>query len=284
MDGTYWFKNSWRVSINSKYITTTEIGFELHHPLFDATILKQGAQLIHFQPKGSDPLLWSAELSTFEKGKAFRGGIPLCWPWFGKVGSPSHGFARIVEWSMVSHVESEESIQLVFELSDSEMTRALWPYTFTAQLEMNLGRDVALSLHIDAAKESSGALHTYFECNNVNDTTVTGLGSQYNDSLQNGKSCVSTVDALQVSYAVDRIYTQPETQTILKENEHSVSISHKNHSDVVVWNPWKEGTEKLSDMNEDDYAHMLCVESARITKPFQSKDSLHLKIHLETLH
>lgn len=119
MVGIFWCKNSWRVSINAHSIKNTEIGFELHHPLFDATILRQGAQLIHFQPKGGKPLFWSAELSTFEKGKAFRGGIPLCWPWFGKAGNPAHGFARILEWDLIRHKGSKEGMQLVFELHDS---------------------------------------------------------------------------------------------------------------------------------------------------------------------
>ncbi|ARU48621.1 D-hexose-6-phosphate mutarotase [Sulfurospirillum diekertiae] len=281
MVGTYWYKNSWRASINTHYLTTTALGFELHHPLFDATILKQGAQLIHFQPKEGEPLFWCADLSTFEKGKAFRGGIPLCWPWFGKAGIPSHGFARIVEWTLLSHVANEEGIKLVFELSDSMTTRAIWPYAFNAHLTMVLGKEVALSLHVKADKESTAALHSYFTCKQIDDVNVTGLGLTYIDALLGGKPCEEVKTPLHVNRAIDRIYTRPDAKTILQEKERTITITHENHSDVVVWNPWLEGSEKLSDMNENDYTKMLCIESARITKPLKCDDRLHVTIHVE---
>ena len=259
-------------------MTITERGFELHHPLFDAFILKQGAQLIHFQPKGSEPLLWSASLSTFEKGKAFRGGIPLCWPWFGKAGNPSHGFARLLEWEMVHYTESEESIALVFELRDSAMTRSLWPYAFTTQLEMTLGHGIELSLHVNAEKESTAALHTYVACKHIDDIKIFGLGSAYNDALQNAKPCECQHEMLYIDQAIDRIYTKPEATTRLEDNDRTISISHENHSDVVVWNPWKEGVAKLADMHQDDYEKMLCIETARISKPLSTQDYVKVAI------
>lgn len=283
MAGICWFKNLWRASIKAQYLQENDISFEIHHPLFDATILKQGAQLIHFQPKGGEPLLWSAELSTFEKGKAFRGGIPLCWPWFGKEGTPSHGFARIVAWNVASYIENEKSVQLVFELCDSPSTRAIWPYAFRTHLTMTLGEDVELSLHVNAEKESTAALHSYFTCKDINDVTLTGLSGTYKDALQDGKLCHDAKTALHVNHAVDRIYTHPEAKTMLCEKERRVWMAHENHSDVVVWNPWFEGSAKLSDMQEGDFTKMLCIETARITHPLKAQDSLHVKIHSEPL-
>ena len=279
MVGICWCKNSWRASINAHSIKKTEIGFELSHPLFDAIILKQGAQLIHFQPKGGEPLLWSASLATFEKGKAFRGGIPLCWPWFGKAGSPSHGFARIVEWEMVHCRESEESIALTFELRDTPATRLIWPYAFTTRLEMCLGKEgVKLSLHVDAQSESTAALHTYFRCHTIEDVSMLGLGSAYMDALHHGVVCESQSAMLCINQAIDRIYTQPEVKTSLQERKRVIDVTHNNHSDVVVWNPWKEGAEKLVDMHNDDYKHMLCIETARISKPLSIHDHLEVTI------
>lgn len=274
MVGISWCKNWWRVSISTPYITLTPLGFELRHPLFDATILKQGAQLIAFQPKKGKPLLWSADISTFEKGKAFRGGIPLCWPWFGKAGSPSHGFARLLEWELLGYDVHEEGVRLCFELRDSLETRALWDYAFTLHLEMKLSHDVEISLHIDAEKESTGALHTYVACHDIHTTMITGLGRHYRDALQGGVVCETSHEPLSLHKAVDRIYTQPEPVTSLEE----VRIHHENHSDVVLWNPWSEGEVMLKDMQKNDYAHMICIESARISRPFTCKDSLHVKL------
>lgn len=250
----------------------------LHHPLFEAKVLTQGAQLIHFQAKGEEPLLWSAKLETFEKGKAFRGGIPLCWPWFNKMGTPSHGFARIMEWELTHKKESSEGIELVFELKSSAKTLALWPYAFHAKVLMKLGKSVEVSLHVKADKESTGALHTYFRCKDVQKVSVSGLGAVYTDSLQEGTLCHSEDEALHVRKNVDRIYTQPEEQTLLCEGENTLGISHEGHSDVVVWNPWEEGAQVIADMHNDDYLNMLCIETAKITKPLEKEAVLHVRI------
>ncbi len=278
MDGIYWYNDWWRASINVQYLTQNDLFCEIHHPLFDATILIQGAQLIHFQPKDGKPFLWSAKRSTFQKGKAFRGGIPLCWPWFGKAVSPSHGFARIVEWEMAQYHESEEGVQLVFELHDSAFTRSLWDFAFSVRLEMNLGSAVELDLHVNAEKESTAALHTYFACKDIHDVTVMGLGDVYNDALHAGMVCKDEAPVLHVRHEVDRIYTSPEATTLLCEGDRTLSITHENHSDVVVWNPWREGERNFADMKEGDYTHMLCIESARISKPLACEDRLHVTI------
>ena len=43
--------------------------------------------------------------SLFAENKPIRGGVPICFPWFGpREGdpkSPAHGFARLTDWSVV---------------------------------------------------------------------------------------------------------------------------------------------------------------------------------------
>jgi len=264
--------------------TFNSMSIHLHHPLFDAIILRQGAQLIHFQPKGEKALLWFAALSTFKKGKAFRGGIPLCWPWFGSTKIPSHGFARLVEWTLCLHHESDAGVHLVFELRDSAITRAFWPHAFIATLEMKLGQDVSLHFHVTSEEASTAALHAYFTCNEIRDVEIIGLGDSYTDSLQLGAACTCHDKILHVNQPIDRIYTHPQDTLFLKEHERTVSLFPKNHSDIVVWNPWIEGAKKLFDMQEDDYTHMFCVETARISKPLQREDSLQVTLHCEHSH
>lgn len=257
----------------------TDSFISLSHPLFDAIILRQGAQLIHFQPKNVSPFLWSAKLSTFEKGKAFRGGIPICWPWFGKEGTPSHGFARLMEWQLIENSKSEAGITLCFELTDSPMTRLLWPYAFRATLKMQLTEEINLSLHVNAEHESTAALHTYLTCKNIFDVDIEGLGAVYKDALQNGTLCESKTKSLHVTEGIDRVYTMPHQTTVVSDSTTRLQLSHEHHSDVVVWNPWKEGSANLPDMDMDDYKKMICVETARISKPLACEDSLHVRIH-----
>lgn len=37
-------------------------------------------------------------------------------------------------------------------------------------------------------------------------------------------------------------------------------------SDVVVWNPWEKKSKAMSDLGDDDYKHMICVDGAAIEK------------------
>lgn len=96
------------------------MSIEIKHPLFNATILKQGAQLIHFQPVGLQPFFWSANLSTYCDGKPFRGGIPICWPWFGKAQTPAHGFARILPWELIDQENKDNGVVLHWRLCDNQ--------------------------------------------------------------------------------------------------------------------------------------------------------------------
>lgn len=242
-----------------------------HHD-FSATILMQGAQLIHFQPTGGKPLLWSAKPSTFESGKAFRGGVPICWPWFGKASVPSHGFARISQWTLLQRVDELDIISLQFGLHDSQQTRQMWPHEFTLTMSMILCKSgVTLTLSIDTSQQTTGALHTYFWTDDIVDVHIKGLGENYLDALDGHTK--SGNSEIQIEHETDRVYTQPATIVHLYESNSHTTIHHLNASDVVVWNPWVETSAALSDMVEDDYRHMVCIETARIHSPLDPKDS-----------
>ena len=62
-----------------------------------AEIYLHGAHVTGFQKNGEPPLLFVSAKSHFAPGKPIRGGVPICFPWFGnREGEPSHGFARIL--------------------------------------------------------------------------------------------------------------------------------------------------------------------------------------------
>ena len=245
----------------------------IEHADFSATILRQGAQLISFTPTGGEELFWSAKLETFQEAKAFRGGVPICWPWFGKQGTPSHGFARTESWELAEKKEGDADVYLRFTLQDSPETRAIWPHAFTLTLEMTLSKEkVILTLHIDTDAPTTGALHSYVRVHDISHVSIKGLGECYNDSLS--QSIKQAPEITRLSEETDRIYTSPKRISELFEDEAlRVSIAHEHHSDVVLWNPWNECATKFADMQENDYTKMVCIETARITKPLQERDS-----------
>jgi glucose-6-phosphate 1-epimerase len=44
-----------------------------------------------------------------------------------------------------------------------------------------------------------------------------------------------------------------------------IKISSSGNKNVVVWNPWDKGSEKIKDLDKDDYKHFLCLEIANAT-------------------
>ena len=249
----------------------------IKHNQCNAIISLQGAQLISWKPKERDDILWSTQLSYFEEGKAFRGGIPICWPWFGKLKSPAHGFARLLRWSLDKREENKKNVTLTFTLKDTPETHKLFPHTFLLTLTMVLGNTLSISLSVSCDIETTGALHTYLSSQNIMKEQIYGLGITYKDALQDYKE-IFTTEPLTIKKEVDRIYTQSLSTTKIVSDKRKMTLLHKGYSDIVVWNPWKDTSSKLEDMREYDYLKMFCVESARITLPLAKKDELSMHL------
>lgn len=59
------------------------------------------------------------------------------------------------------------------------------------------------------------------------------------------------------------------------ENTKIIDMYHHNHSDIVLWNPYMD----VADMERNEYKKMVCIETARINRPFEIKDFMGLKIN-----
>ena len=68
-----------------------------------AEIYLHGAHITGFQKNGEPPLLFMSDKSLFAPDKAIRGGVPVCFPWFGsREGLSAHGFARVTAWELMA--------------------------------------------------------------------------------------------------------------------------------------------------------------------------------------
>ncbi|HIP51335.1 MAG TPA: D-hexose-6-phosphate mutarotase, partial [Campylobacterales bacterium] len=170
---------------NFKYI-------EVKNQHATAKIALQGAHLFHYQAKDKEPLLWLSKKAYFEKGKAIRGGVPICFPWFGKDNTdpslPQHGFARKQVWKLIStHELADGSTHLQLMLTPNKETRALWDYSFVLIYDVTVGAELTLKLttiNTDTqAFEITQALHSYFNVSNIENVSIEGLeNSIYYDS------------------------------------------------------------------------------------------------------
>lgn len=149
-----------------------------------ANIALQGAHIATFQPRGEEPVIWLSPYAKFAPGKSIRGGVPICWPWFGphKTDSklPGHGYARTVPWEVLeTRALPDGSTFLRFGLIESDATRAQWPHPSTVQLDVTVGKALRVELATSntgkAAFELGEALHTYFHISDVAKMTIRGL-------------------------------------------------------------------------------------------------------------
>jgi len=256
------------ISVLSDCVTITQLDdvkvVRILHEKAEAAISLHGGHVLSFTPKGQDDLIWMSKDAIFNPDKAIRGGVPVCWPWFGRIANPAHGFARNSTWTLVEHRENENGVMVVLGLETSEETKAIWPCEFEARLTVEIGDQLTITLNAkntdNKAWNCSGALHTYLNVADINTTTITGMGSSYIDGLLEGKVC-SGGDTLSIDAAVDRVYTQPQETITVSDTQRSLSVTNAGHNAAVIWNPWIEGAESMDDMNNDGYQTMVCVES-----------------------
>ena len=235
-----------------------------------AEIALQGAHLFYFRPVAEQSLLWLSKKSFFESGRAIRGGIPICWPWFGRhpenSALPQHGFARISDWELVEVQEpDDQTTEIRLQLHHCVESLQLWPYRFSLLLTLTIGRTLSLALttkNCDVRPfEITAALHSYFAVENIHTVHVDGLaGRPYFDSLT-GKECVQQ-SPIRIGQEVDRIYHQVESPVTLHDQKRSVRIDASGSSSAVIWNPWQEKSVAMADMHDDAYTTMLCIETA----------------------
>ncbi|MGF1876707.1 D-hexose-6-phosphate mutarotase [Photobacterium frigidiphilum] len=236
------------------------------HDTAEAGISLHGGHLIWFKPAGEQDVIWLSEKAEFDTTKAIRGGIPVCWPWFGKAATPSHGFARNSQWTLKEHRENSNGVIISLMLEDSESTRKMWPHKFKNELIFEIGTELKVHLTSTNVDDHSwsygGALHTYFTVADINTVEITGMGKEYNDSTQGGKIAEGG-DTLTFTQEVDRVYTSPQDIIEIndKNNQRQIAVENQGHNAAVIWNPWQELSISMSDMADNSFETMVCVES-----------------------
>lgn len=236
------------------------------HEKASAGICLHGGHVVSFQPKGQPDLIWMSEQAIFDGKAALRGGIPVCWPWFGRIAAPAHGFARNSEWTLLEHRENENGVIVELGLLPSESTLAVWPHQFQAHLLVEISDELKVTLDVTntdtQAWTFSGALHTYLTVGDIEQAATTGMGPEYIDSLKGGEICQGG-ETLQLTDTIDRVYTQPSAQITVQDPvlNRSLVVENQGHNSAVLWNPWAEGAQGMGDMQDDGYKTFLCVES-----------------------
>ncbi|OGS80543.1 MAG: D-hexose-6-phosphate mutarotase [Gallionellales bacterium GWA2_55_18] len=248
---------------------------EINNPQATASLCLQGAHLMAWQPRSQPaPVVWLSRDAKLTAGKSIRGGVPVCWPWFGahasEPGFSAHGFARTAPWRVIeSGTEPNGATRLTLRLMENEKTRTQWPHDSRLELTVIVGETLRMELTTENTGESdfiiSEALHTYFKISDIGAVQVTGLaGCDYWDKV--GISTLKKQDGI-IRFAgeTDRVYINSATECVIEDDglKRRIRVAKSGSLTTVVWTPWTAKAEKMGDLGQPDgWREMLCVESA----------------------
>lgn len=252
----------------------------IDHPQFSASVLVQGAQLVRFNPKGGPNWLWLSEREPFLPGKAVRGGIPICWPWFGDPdrnpervrqhinSSEAHGLARQIDWQLEQIDESDEAVTLSLSLDSAQFEAGSWLGQAQVSVQFRFSGqalDVSLKSCNTGAEpvHISQALHSYFPTAEIQRTEILGLdGERYIDALDHWHE-KRQLGPILFEGETDRIYDASAPMD-LKVPDAVLHLRQQGAAKAVVWNPWDDKAGRLSHFAADAWQRMFCVETANV--------------------
>ncbi|WP_061238913.1 D-hexose-6-phosphate mutarotase [Ectopseudomonas composti] len=271
-------------------------------------VAQQGAQILSYQQDGQPPLIWLSPDAAYRRGQSVRGGVPICWPWFGDLRrnpqavqahyqldeAPAHGLVRNLDWQLLSIAEEEDGVRLRFAFDARERPLPGWPRDACVHFEIGLGDDLQLRLETENRSDHplvlSQALHTYFAVSDVRQVEVQGLQScRYIDTLQDWRE-LRQEGAVGFTGETDRIYrdTAARLSIIDPTWQRRIHLDARGSRSAVLWNPWIDKAKRLSQFPDDAWQNMLCIETANLLEDVvqlqaRQRHSLELRLSSESL-
>ncbi len=248
---------------------------EINNTHATASLCLQGAHLMTWQPrKQAMPVVWLSRDARLAPGKSIRGGVPVCWPWFGphatNPGFPAHGFARTSLWRVIeSGCEPNSATRLTLCLEEVARVREWWPHDATLELTVIAGDVLRMELSTintgDRELMVSEALHTYFQISDIGSVRINGLdGCSYWNKV-GGSSLEKQEGVIRFSGETDRVYINTATECVIEDEElkRRIRVAKSGSLSTVVWSPWIEKAARMGDLGQPDgWREMVCVETA----------------------
>jgi glucose-6-phosphate 1-epimerase len=246
---------------------------KIRTPWSTAEIYLHGAHVTRFQKNGVPPLIFMSRKSHFAPGKPIRGGVPICFPWFGnRDGEPSHGFARITEWQPVKTSAARDGAMTLHFALPKISRRDTWNALHT---EFMVTVSDKLTMELTTANDScdemlevENCLHTYFHVGDIAAVSISGLqGVSFLDNAAGGNSerKIQNEAALRITKETNRIYLNTTSAVEIHDEKFKriIRVEKSGSKSTVVWNPWT--TQKLpDDFDPAEHRQMVCVESGNV--------------------
>lgn len=235
-------------------------------PVARGKVYLHGGHISEYQPAGHQPVLFMSEASRYQRNEPIRGGVPVCFPWFGNrkndPNAVAHGTARISPWELVNIATAGDDVRvrLAVTIDDLEV-----------HLTASFGQSLIMAMEVenrgtvDATYEQ--ALHTYFSVGNVKTISIHGLESYaYLDKLQHMARIEPASEPIQFAGEVDRVYLTDDTSTQIVDPTigRTISIDPTGSRSTIVWNPWINKAAAMPDFGDDQWPSMVCVETGNV--------------------
>ncbi len=227
-----------------------------------ASVALHGAHVINYTPAQQKPVIFTSKEAIYTEGKAIRGGIPICWPWFNAHPSdstlPSHGYARNQFWEIIGSDHSEELTSITLEIVHHQLK---------ANVTISLGANLETALTTTNLSEETqtigGALHSYLSISDIEKISIDGLeDTHYIDTLTETEELQE--GAISITEETDRIYVNSSETVSIYDPEwnRTIFIDKTGSQSTVVWNPWIEKSNSMADLDDDEYREFICIEAA----------------------
>ncbi|HUE15771.1 MAG TPA: D-hexose-6-phosphate mutarotase [Planctomycetaceae bacterium] len=234
-----------------------------------------GAHVTSWQPRDAEEVLFVSTQSRWEDGRAIRGGIPICFPWFADKAddpsAPAHGFVRTKAWQLESVVRNGDAVTITMSTQSDAGTKKWWPADFHLLHRATFGCELGLELVVTntgpAELRFEEALHTYFRVGQIEKVRLQGLDKvPYLDKTDLNRE-QARQGAVAIVSETDRIYLNTQHAIELEDdslNRH-IHIAKANSLTTVLWNPWVQKARNLSDLGDDEWRQMVCVETSNVS-------------------
>ena len=237
-------------------------------------IYLHGAHVTSWKPTGAEDVFFRSPHSLWQDGKAIRGGIPVCFPWFGAKAddphAPDHGFVRTREWTLNSIERNGDAVSVSMMTESDDSTRKWWPFDFRLVNRATFGTQLTVELAMTNTSSSplrfEEALHAYYRVGDVTKAEISGLdGVHYLDKTDSFREKAQSGNVV-IQAETDRVYLNTEHALELHDSvlQRKIIIAKQNSRNTVVWNPWKEKAHALADLGADLWKNMLCIEVANV--------------------
>jgi len=260
--------------------------WELTYGNASVVVSAYGAHVLHYglkpsaqqKAEPSSTQLWLSPTAVWQGQQPIRGGVPICWPWFGKIDPtlvakidpqrvdglklPNHGLVRTRLWQQTDAVIEADNVRIELSLKVDDIP---WhPEPVTLRYQVRLAEQLTLTLSCDAPIAQQAALHSYFAVSDSRTVQVKPLPAAYYDKVTDAQ-CLSQSEVLQFVGETDRVYPKTADTLTLTDHATQLHISQQGHDASVLWNPAAEKAAASSDIPATQWAEFVCIESARLT-------------------